>query len=177
MPTIMSHPAPMIALAAGLGASRISPRLAIAAIACAILPDLDVIGFKYGVAYANILGHRGLSHSLIFAIGIGICGFLSAPILRCKRWLAFSVLFAAVASHILLDAATNGGLGVAALWPFSEERYFLPWRPIRVSPFSPRAFLGERGFTVLRSEFIWVWCPCVFAAILLKLTFRKKRSC
>ena len=27
-----------------------------------------------------------------------------------------------------------GGLGVAFFSPFSNARYFLPWRPIRVAP-------------------------------------------
>jgi inner membrane protein len=86
-------------------------------------------------------------------------------LLRCRRWLAFVLIFAAVASHIALDAATNGGLGVAAFWPLSNERYFFPWRPIQVSPLSLHAFFSERGLNVLRSEFFWVWLPCLSLAL------------
>ncbi|MCP4149495.1 MAG: metal-dependent hydrolase, partial [bacterium] len=32
-----------------------------------MLPDADVIGFKFGVSYGDFLGHRGFFHSLFFA--------------------------------------------------------------------------------------------------------------
>lgn len=176
MPTIITHPAPILALGAGLGRGRISLRLLIAGIMVAILPDLDVIGFKLGVQYSDLLGHRGFSHSLLFAFICGIAGFMLAPWLKVGRLMGFTIFFLAVASHILLDAATSGGLGVAVFWPFSSERYFLPWRPIRVSPFSPAAFLSERGFAVLRSEAMWVWLPCAGLAIGLRLFNRRAKK-
>ncbi|MBT9395525.1 metal-dependent hydrolase [Hymenobacter sp. NST-14] len=40
------------------------------AAACAFLPDADVIGFRFHVAYASCWGHRGLSHSLLAAAGV-----------------------------------------------------------------------------------------------------------
>ncbi|GHT94797.1 hypothetical protein AGMMS49545_16670 [Betaproteobacteria bacterium] len=161
MPTILTHPAPILALGAALGFRRLSPRLLWLAVFCAILPDFDVIGFRLGMHYADLFGHRGFSHSLLFALLCGGLAGLSAPWLRCRRWLAFIVIFAAVASHIALDAATNGGLGVAAFYPVSDARYFFPWRPIQVSPLALSAFFSERGFSVLRSEFLWVWLPCL----------------
>lgn len=193
MPTIMTHPAPVLALGLALGLRpRLRPRLRpdahpglhsgsygagngipvrllLAGLFCAILPDFDVIGFRFGVAYADALGHRGLSHSLVFAAGAGFLAALAAPWLHCGRLAAFAVCFFAVGSHILLDAMTTGGLGVAVLYPFSEERFFLPWRPIRVSPFSPRAFLTERGAAVLVSELRWVWLPSLLAACGIRL--------
>jgi inner membrane protein len=175
MPTILSHPAPILALGAGLGAKHIPPRLLLAAVFFAILPDFDVIGFHFGVKYADLFGHRGFSHSLFFAFCCGVLGFFFAPCLNCRRITAFLTFFAAVASHIALDAATSGGLGVAALWPFSDARLFLPWRPIRVSPFSPRAFLGARGIAVLKSELLWVWLPSMTLAAVLRL-FRERKS-
>jgi inner membrane protein len=165
MPTILSHPVPVLALGIALGSRRIPPRLLWAAAFCAILPDFDVIGFRLGVQYGDWLGHRGFSHSLVFALTCGLLGVLAAPFLRCRRLLAFGLLFGAVASHIALDAATNGGLGVAVLWPFSEGRYFFPWRPIQVSPFSPQAFLTSRGLAVLASELRWIWLPCLLLAL------------
>lgn len=169
MPTFVSHAVPVLALGAGLGATRIPPRLLAAAAFFAVAPDLDVIGFRLGVGYADLLGHRGFSHSLLFAVICGGFGALAAPVLRSGRWLAFGLIFLGALSHIALDAATSGGLGVAAFWPLSEERYFLPWRPIRVSPFDPRAFLGPRGLAVIRSELLWVWLPSIIMVILLRL--------
>jgi inner membrane protein len=129
-----------------------------------VLPDLDVAGFAFGVQYAEAAGHRGLSHSLVFAVGLGLLAALAAPRLRAKRLIAFFGVFLAVLSHTLLDAATTGGLGVAFFWPFDETRHFLPWRPIAVSPFSPAAFFSAWGKRVILSELRWVWAPCLILA-------------
>jgi inner membrane protein len=68
-------------------------------------------------------------------------------------------------SHGLLDAMTDGGLGVAFFAPFHNERFFFPWTPIRVSPIGA-GFFSARGLTTLKSELLWVWLPCVVAATL-----------
>jgi inner membrane protein len=39
--------------------------------ACSVIPDLDVIGFKFGVRSPHMLGHRGLTHSIAFAAALG----------------------------------------------------------------------------------------------------------
>lgn len=120
MPTVFSHPAPVLALAALLS-GRFSTRMLLFGILCAVLPDADVIGFRFGISYADAFGHRGFSHSLVFALLMGGIGFGVSPLfLRGSRLMGFTVGFLAVSSHILLDAMTNGGLGVAALWPFDK---------------------------------------------------------
>jgi inner membrane protein len=169
MPTFITHAAPVLASRFALKKRDFPVPLFWLALFCAILPDFDVIGFRFGVQYADWLGHRGFSHSLPFAAFCAGLAALAAPVLRCRRALAAAVVFLAVASHILLDALTSGGLGVAALWPFSNERFFFPWRPIRVSPFSPRAFLSARGVAVIVSELLWVWLPCFLAAFIFRL--------
>ena len=165
MASVFSHPAPALALAVAFGARVISPRLAVIAVACSLLPDLDVAGFKLGIPYAEALGHRGLSHSLVLAVTVGLFGAFLAPLLKTSPQKAFLVLCASVLSHIALDAMTTGGLGVAFFWPMDETRYFLPWRPIEVSPLSPRAFFSERGLTVILSELRWIWLPCAGFAL------------
>lgn len=162
MPTIFTHPVPVTAVALGIGTQVIPLRLLAAGIICALLPDIDVISFQWGISYANILGHRGFSHSLAFAFIAGGVGALIAPWLHSGRRTAFWVMGGALLSHIVLDAMTNGGLGVAFFWPMSTTRYFLPWRPIQVSPFSLQALFSERGLSILRSEFFAVWVPCLF---------------
>lgn len=67
------------------------------------------------------------------------------------------------ATHPLLDVLTNGGLGVALLWPWSHDRLFAPWRPIAVSPIGA-GFFSARGLTVLWSESFWVWIPASILA-------------
>lgn len=105
--------------------------------ACSLIPDLDSLGYDMGIPYRHWLGHRGFSHSLCFAIVIGLLAAFGASALsKKKRRLFFWFLIFSFCGigHVLLDAMTDGGLGVALFAPFSNRRYFLPWRPIAVAP-------------------------------------------
>jgi len=123
-----------------------------------MVPDLDVIGFSFGVRYGDLLGHRGLTHSLVFAAVLATLFAMQFPSPRRPVWL---FLFACTASHGLLDAATDGGLGIAFFSPFSNQRYFWPWRPIVVSPIGVGGFFSDWGLAVIQSELVWIWLPCV----------------
>jgi inner membrane protein len=72
-------------------------------------------------------------------------------------------LFAAAASHGLLDMATDGGLGIALFWPFETARQFFAVTPIRVSPIGA-GFFSARGAETLLSELVWVWGPAAILA-------------
>jgi inner membrane protein len=168
VPTIITHAAVPLALGLGLGRERIAPWLVLAGVAAAMAPDLDVIGFRLGIAYGDRLGHRGVSHSLIAAAVIGLLGGLVAQRRAGGFATGFLFLFAAAASHGLLDMLTNGGHGVALLWPFTDERLFAPFRPIAVSPLGVRRIFSEQGLAVIGSELIWVWLPCLLLLILLR---------
>jgi len=61
----------------------------------------------------------------------------------------------------VLDALTNGGLGVAFFSPFDTQRYFFPWTPIQVSPIGASRFFSTRGIDVLWSEIVWIWGPAI----------------
>ncbi len=129
------------------------PMVAFAAFA--LLPDADVIAFALRIPYAAPFGHRGASHSLVFAAALALLSLALVP-----RRTAF-LLFLAVASHGLLDMLTDGGLGVAVLWPFSSERFFAPWTPIPVAPIGA-GMLSRRGLYVVAFELIafapfWLW--------------------
>ena len=167
MPTILSHALVPLAVAALAGPARISPRVAMGGALLAMLPDADVITFHFGVAYGDTWGHRGAAHSLIFA-GL-IVTALGTAIPKLRQGWTLPFLFLAMASHGLLDTLTDGGKGVALLWPFSDARLFAPWRPIRVSPIGAR-FLSLRGLATLISEAQWIWLPC--AAIILGAKLR-----
>jgi inner membrane protein len=138
-----------------------------------MLPDADVLSFFFGIPYGNVLGHRGITHSILFAIAIGCAvGFLCFRGLEAARWKLALYFSAATASHPLLDMLTNGGLGVALLAPFSNERFFFPWRPIAVSPIG-LGFFSERGVSVAVSEFVWIWLPSIVIAAILWLLVRR----
>jgi inner membrane protein len=137
--------------------------------ACAIAPDADVIGVALGVPFGSLLGHRGLSHSLVFAAALAALvvavGFAQerAEVARPRLWLYF---FLATASHGVLDALTNGGPGIAFFAPFDDARYFFPWRPVVVSPIGIRPFFSDWGRRVLESELRWIWLPsAIFAGL------------
>lgn len=67
MPTIVTHAAVPLCLGLGLGSKVIPRGLLLAGMGLAMLPDADVLAFKFGVAYGDVLGHRGFTHSLLFA--------------------------------------------------------------------------------------------------------------
>lgn len=152
---------------------------------CSILPDVDVIGFRYGVRYGDFWGHRGFTHSLVFAALLAGFAVLTVPgrsvtsaraPARMSRTALFAYLFLATASHGLLDAMTDGGLGIAFFSPFDNSRYFLPWRPVRVSPVSVLRFFNPRAHAILLSEFLWIWIPAgLLAACVLMLRARAAR--
>jgi len=138
----------------------------------AVLPDADIIGFAFGVDYGDLLGHRGFFHSLLFALIWALFVVLLEFRQTRGRELAWLIgfFFVATASHGVLDAMTNGGLGVAFFSPFDTTRYFFDWRPLEVSPISITRFFTEWGGAVLRSEWRYVWLPlgslwvCVWTA-------------
>lgn len=173
MPTILSHAVVPIALGIGLGNNVISRRLLLAGVAACIAPDLDVIGFKLGIAYADSFGHRGASHSLAFAALCGVFAMLFATQLRARPGIALGFVGLATASHPLLDMLTDGGYGVALLWPFSDARLFFPSQVIEVSPLSLQRFFGPAGFQVLQSELLWIWLPAITIALLIALLRRR----
>jgi inner membrane protein len=161
MPTLLTHPAVPLALGLGLGTSTISRRLLLAGIALCMLPDLDVLAFRFAIPYSAELGHRGFTHSLMFAALVALLGAFSLRRYQERFAPSLLFLFITTASHGVLDALTNGGHGIAFLWPFSLERYFAPMQVIEVSPLSAPRFFSPRGATVLMSELVWVWLPCI----------------
>lgn len=145
--------------------------------AASALPDLDVIGFHYGVRYGDLLGHRGFTYSLFFAALLaGVISLALAWQSQISPWRLFLYLFLATASHGVLDAMTNGGLGVAFFSPFSNTRFFFPFRPIEVSPIGVGRFFSARGPAVVRSEALWLWLPSVALFAIVSLFRRARRS-
>jgi len=166
--SVFSHPAVPLALAVAAGPRLAPAALVTAACAASVLPDIDALGFLAGVPYGHPLGHRGFTHSLFFALLLALAAAALSARLGARPAAAFAVIFVSTASHGILDAMTTGGLGVAFLSPFSNERYFLPWRVIVVSPIGVGGFFGSRGVRILASELVWVWAPCGAAALLAR---------
>lgn len=166
MPSAFGHVLVPLSLRAGLGGKRMPWRLVIFAAFSAILPDLDTIGYFLGVPYGSVWGHRGISHSLAFALAWALASVLLARKLRAGRGITFLSVWIGTSSHTLLDMLTNGGKGVALWWPWTAERVFFPFRPIRVSPIGA-GFFSERGLRVVESELCWVGIPSLGVALAL----------
>ncbi len=182
MPTALTHA--FVALASGRACfHRPMPlRFWLLAIGCSAGPDLDVGLHAYGIEYEDLWGHRGVTHSIVFAFVLSVAlvswAFRrDAPFLTRSWWALVAFFFAITASHGLLDAFTDGGLGIAFLAPFSETRYFMPWRPLLVSHFGVGSLFTEYGLRVLLVEFVWVWIPVgvVSACVLACRTWLLRR--
>jgi len=180
MPTILSHA--VVGSALGLLRPREARlgRLLLVLAALPILPDLDVIGFRFGIAYGDPLGHRGFTHSILFA---GIAAILVKAVvfrgisITSRSGVGIVALcFLATMSHGVLDAFTDAGLGVGFFIPFENSRYFFPWRPIETSPLSISSFLGERGLNILANEAFWIGIPlALFCSIVGSTIYVVKR--
>ena len=128
-------------VAVGLAAGRLhagadGPRVASALlfVFLATFPDADVLARGLGAGPGSPWLHRGALHSLLVAALAGAAAAAMAGGLGRSR-LRLAIAAAAVsASHGLLDALTDGGRGVALLWPWNAERMFAAIRPIPVAP-------------------------------------------
>ena len=161
MPTVFSHPVIPLAIRLGFGADVIPRRLLLAGALASVLPDLDVLAFWYGVPHESEFGHRGFSHSFAFAALVAVVGASFHRRLKTSFGRALIFLLLATASHCVLDEFTDGGAGIAFLWPWLEDRYFAPFRPIRVAPLGISAFFLHEGLHVLVSELLWLWLTSV----------------
>ena len=167
MASAFTHAAVGLALGTAFQPEHPPARYWIAGAVCAAIPDIDVLGFRLGIPYDSFFGHRGFTHSLVFAALLATVVLIAAfprgfwPAHRAQLW---TYLFVATASHGLLDMLTNGGLGVALFSPFTMERFFFPWHAIEVSPLGLRTFFTSRGLQILRSEAVWIWIPAALFA-------------
>lgn len=176
MPTVIGHAISGFAVGS-LAPSRYWKRAGLLSAVCSIAPDIDALAFKLGIPYEHWLGHRGFTHSLSFAALIASLAFLfmrRAEPFGGKRSFLWVLFFSSAVLHDLLDALTNGGLGVAFFSPFDTTRYFLPWHPIEVSPLSIKRFFSPRGSTVLLSEFSRVVLPSLLVIAGLYMGKNKK---
>lgn len=161
MASVFSHIAVPAVFYASFKGATVNIRLFLLAALCSVFPDIDVIGFKFGIPYESQWGHRGFTHSLFFALCLASLITVFHRQLRSKPWAVFGLCFVSCTSHAFLDAMTNGGLGVALYWPFSLERIFFPFRPIEVSPIGISSFFSEWGLRVIASELVLVLLPAL----------------
>lgn len=170
MPSMFSHAVASVGIAACFYRPGIPNRVWLTGALCSVIPDLDVVGFRFGIHYGDFWGHRGFTHSVAFAALLSAAALIVVfpqGVPNLGRFALWAYLFLATASHGFLDAMTDGGLGVAFFAPLDNTRYFLPWTPIRVSPIGIGRFFSTRGLAVVRSELLWIWVPAAVLAIVV----------
>ena len=153
----------MMGLAAGRLQARRRQELVGSMILFAMIglaPDLDAIAFAMRIPYDAPFGHRGAIHSLCMALIMAVGLAALAKVLKLGFWRFLAVAFATIALHDLADAATDGGLGIALFWPFSNQRIFLPWRPLPVAPIGLMGLVTPKGLHVALVELL-VFSPCL----------------
>jgi inner membrane protein len=144
---------------------QVLPRWAIPVTAglFAVAPDLDTYAmFAFDVPRGSLFSHRGVFHSPAF-LTVAAVAVAWLMVRGRTAWLLGALWAAAAITHPLLDMLTDGGSGVMLLFPFSTERLFFPWRPIRVSPLGIARFFDRAG-EILASE-----APFDAAAIVIGL--------
>lgn len=174
MASAFSHAIVALAMGKAFQSKELSWRELSMGALCSVLPDLDIIGLYVGIQYGDVWGHRGMTHSVVFAALLAL--ILVGVLYRGKAAAAmtglFLYFFLCTASHGVLDAMTNGGLGVAFFSPFDTTRYFFPVRPILVSPIGVSEFFSEYGVRILASEAIWIWLPSCVAFLVVRVVQR-----
>ena len=154
----------------GAQTSRESFALMASFSALAMLPDADVVGVAMGLPDVGPLGHRGFTHSLLFAIVVALAAAALARRIGLRPLYTGFFVFLVVGSHGPLDALTYHSRGVPLFWPISGERIASPWRPIPVAP-TGLAFMSAKGFEVALVEVIY------FLPLLLLSLWPRRGEC
>jgi inner membrane protein len=136
----------------------------------AICPDFD-----YALNFLQIGGggwHHGFTHSILFAIAIGLLCWL---ILKDKRPATLFILCAVVVSHTLLDYLFTESRGVALFWPITDYRYKLNWfNPINYSWRSTSISAAVADLARLCVLEMLIFSPVLLLALLIKKRFASK---
>jgi inner membrane protein len=169
MSTVFTHAIVPLSIGLGLGRKAIPYRLLLFGCVFSILPDIDVIGFEYGVSYHSPWGHRGFTHSIVFSVMCALLVSYSVSFRQTNKTVVFLFLALAMISHAVLDALTYGGLGVGIAWPLSDTRFFFDWRPLPASTIGIKWFFNYWGMYVIKKEMMLVWIPMLVAMISLFL--------
>jgi inner membrane protein len=171
MATIYTHPVVGICFAK-LYATRPMPRTywGLAAV-LPVLPDLDAFSLA---GYGTPLGHRGFTHSLVFALGLGlIAAGLTYRYFRTSWWGLTGLCFAIIASHGLLDAFTKGGAGIPFFWPLPGR--FGNWGPLPASNIG-LDWPDRRFLEIFGRELLWIWLPCALLACFAQRRLRNGQT-
>lgn len=138
---------------------RPSTRVCVAATACAVLPDIDVL-WSPGLPVSSPFAHRALTHSLLFALVAAIVvAFMlfSGDAWRPTRTRIAGTLLLALLSHSCLDMLSTYSYGIGVFVPFSEHRFRWPWTPLGRPTGTILSQLVEEGLVVFLPAMVIAW--------------------
>lgn len=169
MPSALTHALAGAFLGNGVSRQRKLVFCALSAV-CSALPDIDVAGVWLGIGRIGMWGHRGFTHSVLFAFlaGVAVASLCFRPVdWRSKRWWStVAYFFAVTASHGVFDALNESPFGVAFFAPFSPARYLFPYHLLPGIGVS--RFFTSFGEAVLFREAAFIWCPVIVVMLSLQ---------
>lgn len=132
MPMPLAHGLLGASIVAALHPRPLSGRWRVPLLVGALLANAADLDFLLVFTLHSKAWHRGASHSLGFALAVGLLIFWFAGRRRVREAVAYGLAFA---SHGVLDyLTTTQGRGVELLWPFSTERLMLGLRGLSEAP-------------------------------------------
>lgn len=174
----VTHAALGGSLGLAVGRRRLGRRAIAVGAVVAMSPDADIIAGWLGGPFANLLYHRGLTHSILFAPVVGpALGYAlwwlhrrwapsaaaaASPDQR-ATWIALAVV--ALITHPLLDVITHYGTQLLA--PLSDHRFALPALPV-IDPvmtllLGVPAVVGAFAVRRSRGSVVFAWVGMILA--------------
>ena len=126
MASLFAHVAvPLVARRAIDVPDRIARRLDVIAVLVSIWPDLDYATLPFEVRPSDLLGHRGLTHSLFVAVAVGLAASLAfRKEAAWRRIAAFLVLgiMAVRTRRLGLSIFTHAGFNLVTMIALAATR-------------------------------------------------------
>ena len=140
-----------------------------------LFSDIDILFIALG---ASAYFHRGLTHSILFAVLIAFT-FSLAPLFKSKiEWRKILLFFLALTSgHLLLDYFTFDGFlpaGILLFWPFNDTYFQSPYCIFRSFDWMTlKGIFSFATFKAILLEFI-ICLPFLVLAVYIKNLKRRK---
>ncbi|HXG83721.1 MAG TPA: metal-dependent hydrolase [Pyrinomonadaceae bacterium] len=163
MPLPVAHGLLGASIVAAVLPAPVSARYFKPLLAGAFLANLADFDFLLVFVLHSKHWHRGFTHSIVFALLVGLLFVLYLGKRRLREAAAFGLAFA---SHCFLDfVTTKEGGGLELLFPFSGERFVGGWFGLSEMPSKLPVFGTLQALAI---EFI------VFSSLLIIILFLRK---
>jgi inner membrane protein len=111
MVSLITHTVAALGIGTIFARPQLPKRVGVIGAVCSMLPDIDVIGFRLGIHYGDFWGHRGFTHSLLFASIIATLALVTGLPRALPRWSRGWLWL-----YFLLATASHGKFGCHDQW-------------------------------------------------------------